>query len=218
MMTVHLILGAPASGKGSLAKLVAEKFALTHISTGDILRDSVSKETEIGLRVKASLANGKLVDDDTVDGIVFARLRDETRDVLFDGFPRTLEQAIAIDGFLSENGFQFGLVVYIDVPMSVLESRVVGRRICSNNACGAIYHTVRKKPIVDGVCDSCKSLLLQRPDDTSEAFHARMEVFSASYEPMLAHYIGKPNFRRVDGIALPDEVFCAVSKFYEEYI
>jgi len=217
-MRLHLIFGAPGSGKGSLAKLVNEKFALTHLSTGDILRDSVSKETEVGLRVKASMANGTLVDDDTVNGIVFARLQGETRDVLFDGYPRTLEQATALDDFLSKMGFSFGLVVNIDVPVSVLESRIVGRRVCSNSACGAIYHVVRKKSLVDGVCDICKSVLIQRPDDTSQAFHARMDVFNASYEPMLAHYRGKPNFRQVDGVALPDEVFNAVSELYEEYV
>ena len=217
-MRLHLIFGAPGSGKGSLAKLVHEKFALTHLSTGDILRDSVSKGTEVGLRVKASMANGTLVDDDTVNGIVFARLQDETEDVLFDGYPRTLNQAIALDDFLSERELDFGLVVYIDVPVSVLESRIVGRRVCSNSSCGAIYHVIRKKPLVDGVCDSRKSLLVQRPDDTSLAFHARMDEFNASYGPMLEHYRGKSNFRQVDGIALPDEVFSAVSMLYEEYV
>ncbi|MCL1893171.1 MAG: nucleoside monophosphate kinase [Holophagaceae bacterium] len=217
-MRLHLIFGAPGSGKGSLAKLVNEKFALTHLSTGDILRDSVSKETEVGLRVKASMANGTLVDDDTVNGIVFARLQDETRGVLFDGYPRTLKQAIALDDFLSKTGSEFGLVVYIDVPMSVLESRIVGRRVCGNNACGAIYHVVRKKPVVDGICDFCNGLLIQRSDDTSQAFHARMAEFNATYEPMLAHYRGKPNYRQVDGIGLPDEVFNAISMLYEEYV
>jgi adenylate kinase len=219
-MRVHILFGAPGSGKGSQAQLLEEKFDLTRISTGDILRNSVSMETEVGLRVKANMANGKLVDDDIVNGIIFARLRDETKDVLFDGYPRTLKQAIALDDFLSDKGICFGLVAYIDVPMSVLEDRVVNRRVCSNSTCGTIYHLVRKKPVVDGVCDRCGSILEHRPDDTSQAFKVRMDVFNASYGPVLAHYRCNSNFRQVDvdGLALPDEVFKVVSKYYEECV
>jgi len=217
-MRVHILFGAPSSGKGSQANLLEEKFNLIRISTGDILRNSASTETEIGLRVKANMANGTLVDDDIVNGIVFARLQDETKDVLFDGYPRTLNQAVALDDFLSERGISFGLVVYIDVPMSVLQDRVVNRRICSNSACGAIYNLVRNKPVVDGVCDRCGSNLEQRADDTPQAFKVRMDIFNASYEPMLAHYRSYANFRQVDGLALPNEVFKTVSKYYEECV
>ncbi|MDR0499443.1 MAG: nucleoside monophosphate kinase, partial [Holophagales bacterium] len=132
-MRIHILFGAPGSGKGSQAQLLEEKFDLTRISTGDILRNSASAGTELGLRVKANMTSGTLVDDDIVNGIVFARLRDETKDVLFDGYPRTLKQAIALDDFLSDKGISFGLVAYIDVPMSVLENRVVNRRVCSNS-------------------------------------------------------------------------------------
>jgi adenylate kinase len=213
-----LILGAPASGKGTLAKQIVEKYALTHISVGDILRDSVSKETELGHKVKDCLANGTLVDDGTVNGIVFARLRDETGDVLLDGFPRTLNQAKALDGFLSDKDHHLGFVVYLDVPFDVLESRVVNRRICSNAACGEIYHATRKKPVIDGVCDRCGSPLIQRQDDTEQAFDARMEVFHTFYVPVLDYYRGKPIFRQVNGLLLPDEVFHAVSNLYEECV
>ena len=217
-MKVHLLLGAPGSGKGSQAKLFEEKFGLTHVSTGDILRDSVSKGTEVGLLVKASMASGKLVDDGTINGIAFARLQDDSRDVFFDGYPRTLNQAMALDDFLSNKGFQLGLVVYIDVPMSVLESRVVNRRICTNSVCGAIYHLEQKKPIVDGVCDRCKSPVELRSDDSVQAFEARMKVFYAYYEPMLDYYRERPNFRQVDGLATPDEVFKVISRYYEEFV
>jgi adenylate kinase len=215
-MKVHLILGAPGSGKGSLAEMVYEKYALTHISTGDILRDSVFKGTEVGLRVKDCMEKGILVDDDTVNKIIFARLQEESGDVLFDGYPRTLKQAIALDTFLSQKGFHLGVVAYIDVPMDALENRIVGRRVCSNSACGAIYHIARKKPEVDGICDHCKSELVHRSDDSSEAFRVRMDVFNTSYEPMLDHYRGKANFRQACGLGLPEEVFKAVSIFYED--
>jgi len=213
-MNVHLVLGAPASGKGSLAKLVSQKYALIHLSTGDILRDSVSKGTEAGLKAKACMDKGDLVDDDIVNGIVFERLRGETHDVLFDGYPRTLGQAKALDGFIASMGLSYGHVLYIDVPESVLESRVLGRLVCSK--CGAIYHVTRHKPVVEGICDSCKGKLMQRPDDTAQAFQERMEVYRTTYAPMLAHYKGGPNFRQVDGSGLPLEVFGLISKFYED--
>ena len=215
-MKVHLVLGAPGSGKGSLAELIGAKFALTHVSTGDILRDSVSKGTEVGLKVRDCMANGTLVDDETVNGMVFARLLEETGDVLFDGYPRTLKQATALDGFLAERGSRYGVVLYIDVPAAVLETRIVGRRVCRDSSCGAIFHITRKAPRVEGVCDRCGGGLAHRADDSPEAFRVRMDVFKTSYEPMLRHYMDNPNFRQVGGLGLPAEVFEAVHAFYGE--
>jgi adenylate kinase len=209
------VLGAPASGKGSLAKLIVKKYALIHLSTGDILRDSVSKGTEAGLRAKDCMDRGILVDDDIVNGIVFERLRGEANDVLFDGYPRTLAQAKALDGFLSSMGLNYGHVLFIDVPESVLESRVLGRRVCS--ACGAIYHTSRHRPKAEGVCDVCKGELLQREDDTAQAFKARMDVYRITYVPVLDHYRVGPDFKQVDGSGLPLEVFDLVTKLYKDY-
>jgi len=111
-MKAHLLLGALGSGQISLTGLFEEKFHLTHVSMGDILKSSVSKETEIDLRVKASMATGTLVDDGTVNGIDSARLQDETGNVLFDGYSRTFNQAITLDDFLSGKGVHFGLVAY----------------------------------------------------------------------------------------------------------
>jgi adenylate kinase len=213
-MKVHLVLGPPASGKGSLAKLIAKKYALTHLSTGAILRDSVFEGTEEGLMAKACMDKGILVDDDMVNGIVFARLRSETSDVLFDGYPRTLGQAKALDGFLFGAGLSYGSVVFIDVPDSVLESRMLGRLVCSE--CGAIYHESRHRPAMEGACDNCRGRLVQRGDDAASAFQTRMDVYHTLYVPVLAHYRGGPNFRQVDGSGLPLEVFGQVSKLYEK--
>lgn len=215
-MKVHILLGPPGSGKGTQAKRLVEKFALTHLSTGDILRDAVSKGTEIGLRAKAIMAAGKLVDDDTVNGLVFARLQDETGNLLFDGYPRTLQQAQALADFLSSQGIELGLVIDIDVPEASLEDRVVKRRVCSNNACGAIYHLERKPSKAEGVCDLCGSSLKHRADDTAEAFKSRMKEFYATFKPLQAFYSDKPNYLRVDGTGMPDEVFETVVKIFEE--
>ena len=216
-MIVHILLGPPGSGKGTQAKRLVDKFSLVHLSTGDILRDAVSKETEIGLRAKAIMAAGKLVDDDTVNGLVFARLQDENRNVLFDGYPRTLQQAEALADFLSAQGIGLGLVVDIEVPEEALEDRVVKRRVCSNNACGAIYHLDRKPSKVEGVCDLCGSSLKHRADDTAEAFKSRMKEFYATFKPLQAYYSGKSSYRLVDGTGMPDDVYATVVKIFEEH-
>jgi len=215
-MKVHILLGPPGCGKGTTAKQLVGEFALTHLSTGDILRDAVSKGTEIGLRAKAIMAAGKLVDDDTVNGLVFARLRDESGDVLFDGYPRTLQQAEALGTFLSAQGIDTGLVVDIEVPEDVLEARVVGRRVCSNNACGAIYHLQNKPPRVDNICDKCGSPLKHRADDSSEAFKSRMIEFNATFQPMVAFYKGGKHYRLVDGNRKPEQVFVTLSQLFKE--
>ena len=215
-MTVHIMLGPPGSGKGTQSKRLAEKKSLIHLSTGDILRDAVSKGTEVGLRAKALMANGKLVDDDTVNGIVFARLQDETGDVLFDGYPRTLQQAESLGTFLSSHGIRLGNVVNIEVPEATLEARVVARLVCSNNSCGAIYNLKSKAPQTERVCDLCHSPLKHRSDDTSEAFKGRMVEFNETYQPLRAYYEGMPNFRNVDGCREPDEIHAALIQLFQE--
>lgn len=211
---VHILLGAPGSGKGTQAKRLLERFSLTHLSTGDILRDAVSKGTELGLKVKAIMAEGKLVDDDTVNGLVFARLQDESGDVLFDGYPRTQAQAQALREFLSGKASGplavLGAVVEVEVPREVLESRVVGRRVCSDNGCGAIYHLETRPPKQAGVCDVCGSPLKHRSDDTAEAFRARMAEFDATYQPLKAFYSNGPTFASVDGNRPAEEVSAEV--------
>jgi len=215
-LTANILLGAPGSRKGTQAKRLVETFSLTHLSTGDILRDAVSKGTEIGQKAKAIMAEGKLVDDDTVNGLVFARLLDETSDVLFDGYPRTLQQAQALEDFLSSKRMKVGHVVLVDVPQEVLEARVVGRRVCSNNACGAIYHMESKAPKLAGVCDLCGSPLKHRSDDTSEAFKSRMGEFNSTFQPLLGFYKHRPNFRSVDGNRPPELVFESLRHVFGE--
>jgi len=216
-LIANILLGAPGSGKGTQAKRLVETFSLTHLSTGDILRDAVSKGTEIGLRAKAIMAEGKLVDDDTVNGLVFARLLDENSDVLFDGYPRTLQQAQALEDFLSSKGMKVGHVVLVDVPQEVLEARVVGRRVCSNNACGAIYHLESKPPKQAGVCELCGSNLKHRSDDTSEAFKSRMGEFNSTFQPLLGFYNHRPNFKSVDGNRAPELVFDTLRHVFGEH-
>jgi len=215
-MKVHVLLGPPGSGKGTQAKQLVESLPLIHLSTGDILRDAVSKETELGLRVKADMAGGKLVDDNTVNGIVFARLQDETGDVLFDGYPRTLFQAESLQTFLSSQGITLGYVMDIEIQEQALADRIVNRRVCSNNSCGAIYNLKSKAPKVEGICDLCGSTLKHRADDTLEAFRIRMDEFNKTFQPLQAFYKAMPNYRSVDGIQHPDKVHALLNQLFEE--
>jgi adenylate kinase len=215
-MKVHILLGPPGSGKGTQAKRLVAKRSLIHLSTGDILRDAVSKGTEIGLRVKALLASGKLVDDDTVNGIVFARLQDETGDVLFDGYPRTLAQAEALQTFLSKQGLALGYVMDIEVQEAALAERIVNRRTCSNNDCGAIYNLSSKPPRKEGVCDLCGSPLKHRSDDTLEAFQTRMGAFNETFQPLQAFYKGMPNYRLFDGTRPPEVTSEQLAQLFQE--
>jgi adenylate kinase len=215
-MKVHVLLGPPGSGKGTQAKHLVEKLPLIHLSTGDILRDAVSQETELGLRVKANMASGKLVDDSTVNGIVFARLQDETGDVVFDGYPRTLFQAESLQTFLSSQGIALGLVVDIEIQEQELEMRVVNRRVCSNNDCGAIYNLNSKAPMVDGICDLCGSPLKHRSDDTSEALHTRLAAFKETFEPVQNFYKGTPHYRYVEGNRPPEQIHDRLVQLFQE--
>jgi adenylate kinase len=215
-MKVHILLGPPGCGKGTQAKRLVEKRSLIHLSTGDILRDAVSKGTEVGLRAKALMASGKLVDDSTVNGIVFARLQDETGDVLFDGYPRTLFQAESLQTFLSSQGIALGYVMDIEVPWQELEARVVNRRVCSNNACGAIYNLNSKAPRVEGICDLCGGSLKHRSDDTSEAFQSRMVEFNKTFQPLQAFYKGMPNYRSLDGTRPPEQIHGQLVQLFQE--
>jgi adenylate kinase len=216
-MKVHILLGPPGCGKGTQAKRLVEKRSLIHLSTGDILRDAVSKGTEVGLRAKALMASGKLVDDNTVNGIVFARLQDETGDVLFDGYPRTLFQAESLQTFLSSQGIALGFVMDIEIPEQELAARVVNRRVCSNNACGAIYNLNSKPPRVEGVCDLCGSSLKHRADDTAEAFRSRMVEFNKTFHPLQAYYKGMPNYRFVEGNRSPDQIHAQLNQLFQEH-
>jgi len=217
-MKVHVLLGPPGSGKGTQAKQLVESLPLIHLSTGDILRDAVSKETELGLRVKADMAGGKLVDDNTVNGIVFARLQDETGDVLFDGYPRTLSQAESLQTFLSSQGITLGLVVDIEIQEHELEMRVVNRRVCSNNSCGEIYNLNTKAPRVEGICDLCGSPLKHRSDDTPQALHSRLAEFNKTFEPLQGYYKGTPNYRYVEGNRPPEQIHDRLVQLFQEQI
>ena len=190
-----IFLGAPGAGKGTQAEVISQKLGIPTISTGNIIREALKNETEMGLKAKAFIESGKLVPDDVVIGIIKERLaKDDCKNgFILDGFPRTIPQAEALD----EMGVKIDKVVEIQVDDDTIIGRMSGRRVCS--ACGASYHVVNKPPKAEGVCDACGAELIQRKDDAPETVLDRLEVYHTQTEPLKDYYANKGILRTADG-------------------
>jgi adenylate kinase len=201
-----VMLGPPGAGKGTQAARLARRFEIPAISTGDMLREAVQAGTPLGLRVKAVMDRGQLVGDDLIVDIVRERLArpDTARGFVLDGFPRTLEQAVALDELVTGNSL---IVIDVAVPADEIVRRLSSRRVCS--ACGAIA-----EPGTTGVatsCGACGGPLVQRSDDREEVVRERLNVYERSTRPLLDYYGGRPSFRAVDGLQPPDAVADAIA-------
>ena len=205
-MTVVILFGPPGSGKGTQGKVLSDELGIPHIATGDIMRDAVAKETELGKKVKQYLGSGGLVPDEIVIGIIEERLReDDTKSgFILDGFPRTIPQAEALDGLFEKLGIKDYKVIFIDVPDEEIVKRISGRRTCSS--CGRVFNIYFDPPKKDGICDSCGGELYIREDDTEEKVRKRLKVYRESTLPVLEYYEKKGKVRRIDGKGTPDEV------------
>ena len=190
-----ILLGAPGAGKGTQAEIICKKLNIPTISTGNILREAIRNETELGILAKSYMDGGNLVPDAVVVGIVSERIHAEDckNGFILDGMPRTLAQAKALD----ELGVEIDVVLSIEVEDSAIEKRMGGRRVCES--CGASYHIEHKKPLRDGVCDSCGGKLILRADDVPETVHARLEVYHEQTEPLVEFYEAKGILKRIDG-------------------
>lgn len=212
-MTKNLVLlGPPGSGKGTQGEKLEAKLGLPRLSTGDMLRAAVKRGTELGQKVAPIMASGALVPDEIVVGIIEERSReaDCAGGFILDGFPRTLGQAEALDRMLEARGIGLFATLNIAVADGELIGRCVGRRLCSNKECGAIYHTTTKPPKVDGVCDLCGSELLHRPDDREEAVAERLRNYHKQTQPLEEYYRAKGLLREVDGVGSLDAVFARI--------
>lgn len=212
-----ILFGPPGAGKGTQAQRLSSKYAIPHISTGDILRENVRNETELGLAAKSYMDKGQLVPDDVLIGIIRNRLsEDDCRGgFLLDGYPRTIPQADALGKILDEIGKPIDRVINIIVPQSDLVTRLSGRLMC---ACGASYHKVFNPPAKESVCDACGSELFQRSDDKEEAILRRLEAYDAQTAPLVAYYKEKGLLSDVDGTKDIEDVMadiCAVLAAYE---
>lgn len=185
-----IMLGAPGSGKGTTAKVLAKKSNLLHISTGDMFREQIKKETELGKLANSYMSQGKLVPDGVTIDIVKDRLswKDAQEGVILDGFPRTLEQAKALDEILQEKGKKVTVVPELIVPDEVIIDRILNRQTCSNKECGAIYNTKYKPSKVEGICDVCGAPLSSRTDDNEETIKNRLEVYRENSKDLIDYY------------------------------
>jgi adenylate kinase len=194
-----VLLGPPASGKGTQAARLREALGLPHIASGDLFRENLKNETELGLKAKVYMDRGELVPDDVTIAMVMARLKrpDCAGGALFDGFPRTIAQAEALDQALAERGHRIGVVPYIAVPDEVLVERVSGRRLC--RVCGEAYHVKFNPPKRPGVCDNDGGELYQRGDDRPETVRKRLQVYWEQTSPLIDYYRDRGVLVEVNG-------------------
>lgn len=202
-----VFLGPPGSGKGTQAKLLADKFSIPHISVGDLLRDEVRQGTEIGKRVKELINAGKLAPNELTIELTRKRLGkpDCRGGFVLDGFPRSAVQAQAFDMMLKETKLELDKVVYFQVDEDQVVERLSGRRSC--RACGAVFHVKFKLPRTAGKCDLCSGELYQRKDDVESAIRTRFEVYAEQTRPLIDRYRKADKLVTIDAGASIDEVF-----------
>ena len=195
-----LLMGPPGAGKGTQAAALVKELGVPHISTGDMFRAAIKEGTEMGKKAKSFIDAGNLVPDEVTIGIVRDRLAkdDCKKGFILDGFPRTVGQADALKGILSELGLALDKVLNISVPSSKLIGRAVGRRICK--ACGATYHLKFNPTKVEGKCDECGGELYQRADDTAETMGNRLKKYEESTKPLIDYYTAAGVYAEVDGL------------------
>ncbi len=204
-----VLLGAPGSGKGTQSQMLVKAYGVPQVSTGDLLREAVAKKTELGLRAKAAMDAGKLVDDDTVLGMIRERLAqpDALKGFILDGFPRNITQAEALERLLLELGQPLEAVVLMNLDLGILFKRLTGRRICQD--CGRVFNVYTTPPGTLPHCEKCGDMprLIQRPDDKEEVIGKRLEVFEAQTKPLIKHYEAAGLLRVVDAHADVETVF-----------
>lgn len=201
-----ILMGLPGVGKGTQASEIVKKFPIPHISTGDMFRKAIKDETDLGKEAKSYMDRGELVPDEVTVGIVKERISedDAKKGFLLDGFPRTIDQAEALNEIMSELGRNIDAVINIEVPEEELMNRLTGRRICEK--CGTTYHLVFNPPKVDGICDIDGGKLYQREDDNPETVSNRLNVNVKQSKPILEYYNEKGVLKNIDGAKDIDDV------------
>jgi len=204
---IVVFLGPPGAGKGTQAKLLSQRLGFLHLSTGDILREAVKKQTPLGIKAKEYMDRGELVPDNLIIALIEEYLPKEGG-VVLDGFPRTIAQAEALENTLSAKGKKVSKVLLFDSPDEVIIDRLSGRRVCSN--CGAVYHIKYNPPKKEGVCDLCGGSLVQREDDKEEVIKNRLEVYKRQTQPLIDFYKKKGIIYRLDATKSVEELFAEV--------
>lgn len=200
-------MGPPGAGKGTQAQHLVARFGLRHLSSGHILRAEKAAGTALGRKLAQYMDAGKLVPDDIVVGVMASALgANNTATLLLDGFPRTVEQAQALDAQLAKGGKALDAVVVVDADEELILRRITGRRSCPR--CGQVYHTETMPPRKEGVCDACGGKLGQRDDDREEVVRHRLDAYRRQTEPVIAYYRARPGLKviDVDGTGTPEAV------------
>jgi adenylate kinase len=211
-----VLLGAPGSGKGTQANLLAERYKLPQISTGDLLREAVAAGSTLGRQAKVAMDAGQLVSDEIVLGIIHERIQrsDARNGFILDGFPRNIQQAEALDQLLGGLGQPLNLALLVAVDVDALLQRLVGRRTCLS--CGQMYNVYYAPPHIDGRCDECGGKLRHRADDNEETIGNRLRVYENHTLPVIEHYKELKKLRTVQGVGEIQDVFKAVRKVVDD--
>ena len=215
-MAINIILlGPPGAGKGTQARRLIEERGLVQLSTGDMLREARNSGTEMGQRVAKVMDRGELVTDDIVIGLIREKIGQGGKGFIFDGFPRTLPQADALESLMAEEGQQIDAVIEMRVDDGALVSRISGRFTCHD--CGEVYHDVTKPTKVEGTCDVCGSHdLRRRADDNADSLKTRLMEYYKKTSPLIGYYWCKGNLHVVDGLAEIDEVASYVARVLDD--
>ena len=205
-----IMLGAPGAGKGTQAKMIAEKYGIPHISTGDIFRYNIKNGTELGKEAKKYMDQGLLVPDELTVKILLDRVaQDDCKNgYVLDGFPRTIPQAEVLEEALTKLGDRIDYAINVEVPDENIVRRMGGRRACVN--CGATYHIEHVPPKKEGICDNCGSELILRDDDKPETVQKRLGVYHEQTQPLIDYYTKKGILKEVDGTMDMGDVFKAI--------
>ncbi|MCI8718203.1 MAG: adenylate kinase [Lachnospiraceae bacterium] len=205
-----IMLGAPGAGKGTQAKMLADKYDIPHISTGDIFRANIKNGTELGTKAKEYMDKGLLVPDELTCDLVVDRIKQDdcAKGYILDGFPRTIPQAECLDNALNAMNDKIDYAVNVDVPDENIIKRMSGRRACVG--CGATYHIVYNPTKEEGICDRCGKELILRDDDKPETVENRLNVYHEQTQPLIDYYNNKGVLQEVDGTKDMQEVFDAI--------
>lgn len=211
-----IMLGAPGAGKGTQAKMLAKRYDIPHISTGDIFRANIKNNTELGKKAKSYMDAGALVPDELVVDLVVDRIKNQDcmNGFILDGFPRTIPQAEALDYALNNQNEKIDYAINVDVPDENIIKRMSGRRACVG--CGATYHIVNIPPKKEGICDSCGEKLILREDDKPETVQKRLDVYHEQTQPLIDYYDKKGSLLTVDGTLDMDVVFEQITKVLDK--
>lgn len=210
-----IMLGAPGAGKGTQAKMLADKYEIPHISTGDIFRANIKNGTDLGKKAKEYMDQGLLVPDELTCDLVVDRIQQDDceKGYILDGFPRTIPQAEALDKALESLNDKIDYAVNVEVPDENIVNRMSGRRACV--ACGATYHIVHIPTKVEGICDRCGAELILRDDDKPETVQKRLTIYHEQTQPLIDYYQAKDALKEVDGTVDMKDVFDAIVNILE---